>query len=379
MAEKDLYALLGVSKNATPDELKSAFRKMAKEHHPDVHPEDNRKHAEEKFKEIGEAYRILSDPKLKSAYDRYGYEGMKGNAGGGFRGQGFDADFDMNDLFGGIFDDFFGTDTGSRGGGRGRNRIRKGEDVRHDINIDFIDAAFGKTLQIELDRKEACEICKGEGIKPGTSKKICKTCGGNGKVRQSQGFFSTVMTCPVCGGAGEIAEAVCETCKGRGTKIKKRKIEVKIPAGVADEQFLKIPNEGSAGSAPGYNGDLYIGVSIREHEYFKREESDIILEMPVTISQAVLGDEVELPGIYGMQKITIPAGTQNGHVITLRGQGFPAINSSVKGDMHIVLHVDIPRGINSKLKDVFKSVKISENIEDYRAVSEFKKKINKKK
>ncbi|MEI7543051.1 MAG: molecular chaperone DnaJ [bacterium] len=366
MPDKDLYALLGVSKSATPEELKNAFRNKAKVYHPDVHVGD-KKIAEEKFKEIGEAYQILSDPQKRSIYDQVGYEGMKGRGGSQQYG-GFD---DMGDMFGDISDIFgdlfgFGGGTGKRGGGRSRKRT--GDDIRFDTSLTLEDIAFGKTENVEVGRKEPCETCKGKGIKPGTSKNTCKTCGGAGKVRQASGFFSVVTTCPTCGGAGETAEHYCDECAGSGVRMKRRTIEVKVPAGVEEGQYIKLSGEGHTGANGGGSGDLYVVVNIKHHEIYKREADDIILEVPVTIMQAVLGDEIEVPTLYGNHKLKIPAGTQNGEKLVIKGKGLTRLHSQSKGDMNIIIHIEIPKGINSKLKDAYKSVKILESEDNYEAV-----------
>ncbi len=373
MANKDLYAILGVSKNATPDEMKAAFRSKAKEIHPDKFQDaTEKKHAEEKFKELGEAYSILNDPEKKQKYDAYGYEGMKGSPGysnaGGFSG-------DMEDMFGDIsdiFGDFFGFDSGARGrrggGARGGKRRRAGEDLRYDTLLTFEEIASGKKEVLEVNRKEACETCHGEGIKPGTSRTQCRTCGGAGKVRQSSGFFSVVTTCPACGGAGEVAEAHCDDCGGTGIKTKKRKIEVKIPAGVDGGSYLKLSGEGHAGINGGPNGDLYVVINMEPHEIFKREGEDVILPLPITITQAVLGDDVVIPTLYGDYTLKIQPGTQPGDVINIKTKGFPRTHSQQKGDLKVVISVETPRNLNSKLKDAFKNVKVLESEDNYGAV-----------
>ncbi|HRU39078.1 MAG TPA: DnaJ domain-containing protein, partial [Candidatus Goldiibacteriota bacterium] len=268
--QEDLYAVLGISKTASQEEIKSAFRKLAKEYHPDIHQGD-KKAAEEKFKKIAEAYKILSDPETRQKYDAYGYDGLRSRGGysGGFEG------YDMSDIFSGfsdIFGDLFGFEAGSARG-RGRSRRVHGEDIRYDLSINFEDPASDRKETIEITRKEPCETCHGEGIKPGTSRKTCQTCGGNGKVRQSSGFFSMVTTCPSCRGEGQLAEAYCDSCGGKGLKSRKRSIEVKIPAGIADGNYLKLSGEGHAGLNGGAPGDLFVVVNIRGHELFERDGS----------------------------------------------------------------------------------------------------------
>jgi molecular chaperone DnaJ len=252
-----------------------------------------------------------------------------------------------------------------------------GEDIRYDLTLDFEDAIEDKKEAIEVNRKEPCETCRGEGIKPGTSRKTCQTCGGNGKVRQSSGFFSMVTTCPSCRGEGQTAEAYCDTCGGKGLKSRKRKIEVKIPAGIAEGNYLKLSGEGHSGLNGGSPGDLYVVVSLRPHEIFEREGDDVILKMPVTIAQAALGDVAEIPTLYGSHRLEIPAGIQHGDVIVLKGKGFPGVHNSGKGDMHIVAHVEVPKGMNSKLKEALKNVKMLETEDSYPELRKMNKNLKK--
>jgi molecular chaperone DnaJ len=372
MPEKDFYKILGVGRDADTEQIKAAFRNLAKQYHPDVH-EGDKKQAEEKFKEIGEAYKILSNPETRRVYDTYGYEGMKRGAGGF---SGFETEFDVSDLFSDIsdmFGGFFGFDLG--GGGRKKSGRRRGEDIRTDVYIDYKDAAFGKTAVVEVERKELCATCKGEGIKPGSRRKTCTTCGGQGKVRRAQGFFTMVTECPACHGEGEIAENLCTDCKGTGLKTNRKKIEVKIPAGVRDNSYLTIRGEGNTGMRGGNNGDLYVVINLNEHEIFRRNEDELIVDLPITIGQAVMGDEIEIPGLYDTQKIKIPPGAQNEDVITLKSQGFPHFEAYGKGDMHVVIKIITPKNPNSRLKEIFKDVKMAEKPEDYKEVKEFMKKV----
>ncbi len=360
--QEDLYAVLGISKTASQEEIKSAFRKLAKEYHPDIHQGD-KKAAEEKFKKIAEAYKILSDPETRQKYDAYGYDGLRSRGGysGGFEG------YDMSDIFSGfsdIFGDLFGFEAGSARG-RGRSRRVHGEDIRYDLSINFEDPASDRKETIEITRKEPCETCHGEGIKPGTSRKTCQTCGGNGKVRQSSGFFSMVTTCPSCRGEGQLAEAYCDSCGGKGLKSRKRSIEVKIPAGIADGNYLKLSGEGHAGLNGGAPGDLFVVVNIRGHELFERDGSDVIMNLPVTITQAALGDTVEIPTLYGNQKLEIPAGIQHGDIMVLKGKGFPKLNEKNRADMHVIAQIEVPRSLNLKLKEALKQVKILETEDNY--------------
>lgn len=377
MADKDLYAVLGVSREASAEEIKSAFRNKAKQYHPDIYQGD-KKEAEEKFKEIGEAYKILSDPEQRAVYDRVGYEGIKGRGAGGSYG-GFGRDFDMSDIFG-DFGDIFGDMFGFGGTGRqGGQRRRSGEDLRYDLTIDFEKAAEEFKHTVVIKRKEHCKTCRGEKIKPGSSYKTCRTCGGQGRVRTSQGFFSMVTTCPQCRGEGRTAEHLCSDCNGGGYEINERVIEVKIPAGVNNGAYLKLQGEGHAGGNGGKNGDLYVVVNVRKHEFFEREEDDVMLNQPVKLTSAVLGEELEVPGIYGPEKLKINAGTQNGDVFVIKGKGFPRVNSSRKGDMRVTIRVEIPVGLNSKLKEMYKSVKLSETEDNYPACKKAARSVKKNK
>lgn len=376
MPHKDLYEVLGVSKNATADEIKSAFRNMAKKHHPDAHQGDNeKKQAEEKFKELGNAYAILSDPDKRKKYDTYGFDGLKGNQGAGQYG-GFEDIFTnmggMGDVFGDMFGDIFGFESGRRGG-RGRSRRADGDDLQVNTTMTFEEAAFGKKASFDINRLEVCETCRGEGIKPGTSKKTCATCGGQGKVRQSSGFFSMVTTCPKCGGEGEIAEALCPDCNGKRLKQKKKTIEVNIPAGVATGSYLKLSGEGHKGLFGGAPGDLFVAVKVEPHELYKRQDNDVILDLPVTITQAVLGDQIVIPTLYGKKEIKIPEGTQTGDTINIKGAGFQSLSGRAKGDMHVVIRVEIPKNLNSKLKDAFKNVKLMDKEDFYNDVKQYSK------
>jgi len=372
---KDLYGVLGVSKTAGQDEIKSAFRNLAKKYHPDIH-QGNKKEAEEKFKEIAAAYKILSDPKQRQMYDNYGFDGMKGRGGFG----GYDDIFtnmNMGDIFSDlsdIFGDFFGFDIG---GSRGGSRRMHGEDLKIDMYVEFEEAAAEHNHVIELSRKEICDTCGGEGIKPGTTKKKCATCGGQGKIRRTQGFFSMVTVCPACRGEGKTAEHLCESCGGQGLRNKKRKVEVKIPSGVVDGSYLKMRGEGNTGLNGGRTGDLYVVINIKPHEIFEREGDEVVLNLPITMSQAVLGDEVEVPTLYGPHKIKIPAGIQSGDDITVKGKGFPHLNSFGKGDMHVIVKVETPKNANSKLKEAYKNVKLLEKEDNYSETKSGMKKIHK--
>lgn len=375
--DKDLYSILGVPRTASADEIKSAFRKQAKELHPDRHQGEAKKEMEEKFKELASAYQILSDPQQRQKYDTYGMDAFRAGGSSSYGSYAGFEDIFNSDIFSDIsdmFGDFMGFDTGR--GKKGKRR-RNGGDIRVDVHLTFEEAAFGKKETIEAERMEQCDTCGGDGVKPGSKKNTCSTCGGHGKVRQSQGFFTMVTTCPKCRGEGQVVESYCETCGGEGLKRKKKKIEVTIPQGVSQDSYLKLRGEGHSGINGGGRGDLYVVMQIQEHEFFKREGDEIILEVPVTLSQAVLGDEVEVPTIYGEQTIKIPAGTQSGDTVLLRSKGFPHLNGGGKGDMHCVITVEVPKDANSKLKEAFKSVKLAESDDNYKKVRDFRSKAGK--
>ena len=381
MAQRDFYEVLGISKNAPVDEIKSAFRKLAKELHPDRHQGEGKKAMEEKFKELANAYSVLSDPEKKKRYDLYGMDGLRSGGGQSYSGfSGFEDIFssDMFSDFSDIFGDLFGFETGGGTGRRGsRARSKQGADIRRDVMISFEEAAFGITESIEVDRMEACGTCGGEGVKPGTKRITCATCGGHGKVRQSQGFFTMVTTCPKCRGEGQLTEKYCEDCKGSGVKHKTKKIEVKIPAGVSEGSYIKMHDEGNAGVSGGGSGDLFLVIHVKEHELFTRENDDLLMQLPVTISQAVLGDEIEIPTLWGNYLLKIPSATQNNDILNIKAKGFPHLNSSGKGEMRVIIKVEIPENLNSKLKDLFKNVRLSESEESYKVVKEFMHKAKK--
>ncbi|MFP4467207.1 MAG: molecular chaperone DnaJ [Candidatus Goldiibacteriota bacterium] len=369
---KDLYEVLGVSRNASSQELKSAFRNLAKKYHPDVFDGD-KDEAEERFKEIGSAYKILSDPAQRQRYDAYGFDGLKGAGAGGGGFGGFEGSFGFEDIFSDLFGDFFGFG-GQRAGSA--QRAAHGGDIRHDIEINFEDAGFDIKKKIEISRKEVCDTCGGEGIKPGTSKKTCASCGGKGKVRQSSGFFSMVRTCPACAGEGSVAEAPCADCGGKKVKMKRRKIEVNIPAGVSNGSYLKLAGEGHTGLKGGASGDLYVVIGVRPHEIFKREGDDIVMEYPITATDAVLGGKVTVPTIYGPETVKIPSGLQPNDIINLKGKGFKRLNSFGKGDMNVVINIETPEKISSKLKEAYKNIKTLEKEDNYPQTKKNLKKIN---
>ncbi|MEW6516949.1 MAG: molecular chaperone DnaJ [candidate division FCPU426 bacterium] len=349
-SKRDYYEVLGVSRSADEEAIKKAYRTLAKKYHPDANPGD--KSAEEKFKEVNEAYEVLRDVKKRSAYDQFGHAGVNAQAGFGGAGTGGFSDFgDMGDVFSEIFEGFFGGAGGRGGGGaRGRTqtRARRGADLRYDLTISFLDSARGTEVQLEIPRLDNCEVCQGSGVKPGTRLKTCATCQGSGQVRVSQGFFSLMRTCPTCNGEGQIAEQPCVACHGEGRKRNVRKISVKVPAGVETGSRLKLAGEGEAGLHGGPHGDLYVVIQVRPHPLFSRADEDLLCEVPIPFAAATLGGEVEVPTLAGTVSMKIPAGTQSGKVFRLRGKGFPNLRGLGTGDQLVTVKVETPMRLGAK-------------------------------
>lgn len=358
MADKrDFYEVLGLSKGASESEIKKAYRKLAMKYHPDKNPGD--KEAEEKFKEVNEAYEILSDPEKKNRYDKFGHAGVDPNAGfgggagfGGFSGGGFGFD-DIFDMFGGGFG-FGGRRTSQRRG------PQRGRDVQKSITIDFTEALFGCTKEIELSKNVRCKTCNGEGTAPGTSKKTCETCGGSGQVSQVTntpfGRIQNVTTCPNCNGTGQVIETPCPDCGGQGFTRKKVKIKVDIPAGVDNDSIVTLRGQGEPGPNGGPEGDLYIVINVRPHEVYKRKGYNLYLEMPITYEQAVLGDKLKVPGFGETYSYSIEAGTQSGSEFRLRGKGVTNPKNGRKGDLFVKVVVEIPTKLSLKEKKAIKTM-----------------------
>ena len=357
MSEKrDYYEVLGVGKDADAKEIKKAYRKLAMKYHPDKNPGD--KDAEEKFKEINEAYEVLSDEEKRSTYDRFGHDGLNGQGGfgggqgfGGFGGSGFGG---FEDIFGDIFGSSFG---GGFGGSSSRRRgPKRGADIRQSVTISFEDAAFGKKIKVKINRSEECEECHGSGARPGTSKKTCPTCHGSGTVQSVQrtpfGNIASQRTCSTCDGEGEINESPCNKCHGKGSVRKTKTIEVDIPAGIDDGQMIKLSGQGEVGEKGGPRGDLYIVVNVQKHEIFTREGYDVYIEMPIRFTQAALGDKLEVPTLDGKVSYNLPEGTQTGTVFRLKGKGIPKLKSNVRGDQYVKVTVEIPKKLNEKQKEL---------------------------
>ncbi len=349
--KRDYYEVLGVSKSASETEIKKAYRKLAKESHPDLNPDD--KSAEARFKEINEAYEVLSDSDKKSKYDQFGHAGVDPNfgAGGGFGGGfgGFD--------FGDIFESFFG---GGRTAARDPNAPRRGESIRISVTLTFEEAAFGCEKEISVSRVENCDTCKGSGSAPGTTAEICSQCKGTGTVRTQQrtpmGVFSTTTSCSKCEGKGKIIHQPCSTCRGSGTVRKQRRITANIPAGIDDGQTISLRSQGHAGLNGGPSGDLLITIRVSPHEYFERDGVSVLLRIPISIVQASLGAEIEVPTLDGKVKYTIPEGTQTGTVFRLRNKGIPNLQGSGRGDQFVTVTVSTPKGLNSEQKELLRKL-----------------------
>jgi molecular chaperone DnaJ len=348
MSKRDFYEVLSVSRTASDGELKSAYRKLAMQWHPDRNPGD--KDCEHKFKEINEAYDCLKDPQKRAAYDRYGHAAFEngGTGPGGFSG--FGADF--TSAFSDIFDDLFGG-MGRRGGRAGG--AARGADLRFNLEISLEEAFHGKTAEIQLPTSVTCEACSGTGAKAGTQPVQCKTCQGTGRIRHAQGFFTLERTCTACQGRGSVIQDPCKSCSGAGRVVKERTLEVNIPAGVEDGTRIRLGGEGEAGTRGGPNGDLYIFLSVLQHAFFQREGSDLYCRVPVSMVTATLGGEFEVPTVDGGRtKVKIPEGTQTGKRLRLQGKGMPILRSRNRGDMVVQVAVETPQKLTKRQKELLK-------------------------
>lgn len=350
-SKRDYYEVLGISKGASKDEIKKAYRKLARKYHPDVSQEED---SETKFKEVNEAYEVLSDDQKRAAYDRFGHAGLGGaNMGGGFGGfGGFGRDpFE-------IFEEVFGSFGGFSRGGRRRSRSgpRAGADLRYDLTIEFEESVFGSEKELEIPRKESCEACNGSGAEAGTSPIRCPECNGTGEIRRQTGFFINIATCSRCQGRGEIITSPCRECQGRGHISKTRQLTIKIPAGVDNGTQIRLTGEGESGTMGGPPGNLYVVLQVKPHAYFQRHDDDIHVELAINIAQAALGDEVQVPTMDGTEVLKIPAGTQTGDIIRLRGRGVPRLRrdgSTVgRGDQMITVQVRTPTNLSTDQRDL---------------------------
>jgi molecular chaperone DnaJ len=349
MTPRDYYETLGVPRSASSDEIKSAFRKLARQYHPDVSQEAN---AEERFKEINEAFAILSDPDKRAAYDRFGHAGVQGQ--GGMPG-GFTVDFSD------IFEDFFGGLGGfGRSSQRARNAPHRGADLQVQVDLAFEEAVFGLEREIEITRDEICSNCQGRKAEPGTSPTRCSTCDGKGEVRQVRqtilGSMVQVATCPTCNGSGETISTPCKVCAGRGLERKTRKKVVAVPAGVDSGNQIRLAGEGQPGINGGPNGNLYILINVRPHKFFRRRENDILLDLEINLAQAALGAEVDVPTVDGSSKLKIPAGIQPGKVLRMRGKGIPSLRGSDRGDELVIVNVSVPKTLTPDQRRLFEEL-----------------------
>ncbi|PRY91638.1 molecular chaperone DnaJ [Donghicola tyrosinivorans] len=364
MAKRDYYEVLGVSKGASADELKKAYRSKAKELHPDRNKDNP--DAESQFKEVNEAYDVLKDPNKKAAYDRYGHGAFDGGMGGGPRpgGGGFQGQGDFASAFSDVFDDLFGDFMGGgRGGGGGRGRAARGSDLRYNLRISLEEAFTGQAKTISVPTSVACEGCDGSGAEGGAEPTSCPTCSGMGKVRAQQGFFTVERTCPTCGGLGQIIKNPCKKCSGAGRVEKERSLSVNIPAGVETGTRIRLAGEGEAGMRGGPTGDLYIFIDVQEHPIFKREGNHLFCRVPVSMTAAALGGDIEVPTIDGgRSRVKIPSGSQSGRQMRLRGKGMPPLRGAGNGDMFIELAVETPVNLTSRQKELLKEFeKLSED------------------
>ena len=355
MAEKrDYYEVLGIQKGASEDEIKKAYKKLARKYHPDMNPGD--KEAEEKFKEVNEANEILSDPEKKARYDQFGFAGVDPNYGAGAGGGAYGGGFDFGDL-GDIFGSFFGGGFG--GQRRNPNAPQRGESIRASVSISFTEAAFGCEKSVTIERSEQCPTCKGSGCAPGTTPEICPDCHGSGTVQTRRqtpmGVFASNGPCRKCGGTGRLIHQPCSDCRGSGAVRKRRTIKVNIPAGIDHGQTISLRGQGGAGKNGGPAGDLLITVMVQPHEIFRRDGVDVFCEAPITFTQAVLGAELEIPTIDGKVKYSIPEGTQTGTVFRLKGKGVPVLNGRGRGDQYVTVVIETPRSLNKEQKEALRS------------------------
>ena len=346
VSKADYYEVLGVSRDCSEQELKSAYRKQALKYHPDRNPGDHA--AEEKFKEASEAYQVLSDSDKRAAYDRFGHAGLGAQ---GFGSSPFAGGVDLGDIFGDLFGEMF-TMGGAQGGAARGSRTQRGDDLRFDMTIDFEHAVFGTEKEVKIRRLETCSVCSGKGSASGRGPAVCSHCQGRGQLRYQQGFFSVARTCVACSGTGTVISDPCSTCRGEGRKAAEIKMNVKVPPGVEEGTRIRYGGEGDVGRVGGPRGDLYVILSIRPHDYFERHGHDLQCVLPISFPQAAMGDEFEIPGIDGPVNIKIPEGTQSGKELRIRGRGVPYLNERGKGDLIVKVLVQIPRKLNRAQREL---------------------------
>ncbi len=341
--KRDYYEILGVSRNASESDIKGSYRKLAMKYHPDKNPGD--KEAEEKFKEASEAYQVLSDPQKRGIYDQYGHQGLEGSGFSGFGG--FE---DIFSSFGDIFEDFFGFSSGRRSRGRGQ----RGADLRCDITLSFMEAAFGKETEINVEKTEVCPECKGTACELGTQPETCRHCGGSGQISRTQGFFTVRTACPHCRGRGQSVTHPCSNCRGAGRVRINKRVAVKIPAGVDTESRLRLTGEGEAGTYGGPPGDLYVFIHTETHDFFERDNTDVITRIPVSFIQAALGDKITVPTLTGEKILEIPKGTQPGDIFRFQGEGIPSLRNGNRGDQIIQMIIKTPTNLSKKQEALLK-------------------------
>ncbi len=356
VSKADYYEVLGVSRDVSDQELKSAYRKQAMKYHPDRNPGDHS--AEEKFKEASEAYQVLSDADKRASYDRYGHAGVSSAGGSGFSG--FSGSVDLGDIFGDLFGEMFNV----AGGQQRQTRQRRGDDLRFDLTIDFEDAVFGKETEIRIRRLEACVTCHGSGSTSGRGPSTCPQCQGRGQIRYQQGFFSVARTCSACGGAGVIVSDPCATCHGETRIAKEVKLNVKVPPGVEEGTRIRYSGEGDTGRSGGPSGDLYVVLSIRAHDFFQRDGYDLRCVIPISFPQAALGAEIEIPAIDGAVTLKVPEGTQSGKELHVRGRGVPYLNEKGRGDLVVRVLVQIPKKLTRAQRELVAQLAESLTVEN---------------
>ncbi len=362
--KRDYYEVLGIDKNASAEDIKKAYRKKAKECHPDLHPND--KEAEARFRELNEANEVLSDPDKRARYDQFGFNDPM-NGGGGFDTSGFGGFGGFGDL-GDIFSQMFG---GGMGSSRRANAPQQGNDLRYDLRISFEEAVFGCEKSFEFYRSELCEDCHGTGAKPGTQPQTCPTCKGSGQVRVQGGFMTTIRTCQTCGGTGKVIKDRCVKCGGTGRVKRKRTATVKVPAGIDNGQTIVMNGQGEPGINGGPNGDLYIVITVRPHKLFRRDGTNLYLDMPISFPTAALGGEIDIPTLKGTVKYTVPEGTQNDTEFRLRGKGVPQVRSSYVGDLIVRVRVEVPTRLSDKQKELLRQLDESSTGKEYKERKSF--------